>query len=1051
MATKKGILVLVFLKVFFKILLIGLPSLVEMNLSNVTIEYALMSNKSTTSFNNAQKYFSVLSAKDKNNENESDFYIESRNKSVQYTKPSTTLNNSFIIEEETDKINKTVKLVFSNVEDDDTFKMKKSNEKVFDSSLDDFVTGSFDAEASNIFPIFLVEPQSSFVVKNRPAILKCKAAHALQVHFKCSGSSQPPPSVHEKHVDPHTGVHLEEVTATIGRDLVDEFFGKGPFKCDCLAWSSRGVLKSQTATITIAYIRKQFLTSPTSLKVEIGSRVEFYCEPPPGLPTPKITWYKNNVPISNASDKGFLISLSGTLAIQQGSLQDNANYSCGAENIAGKRISDAATLIVYVNGGWSAWSHWRDCKCGANIGKGKKRSRSCNNPKPINGGEQCTGRQVEKSVDCITCSDDFKFMENENPDLYFNKRGKWSSWTEWSLCSAECLQYRTRKCIISNGDRATSEEFYLGLNNNELSAVKANKLYCLGKDIQTAECRGNQCKTYDLDSDWSFYIGFAFILLVCFVFGIIIICYSRRNINFHHNYNMTQTDKKSVRIHNDSVNECYDYISTDQRFIINGNPGYRMTEHHYDVPNLTNYANPIDELDISNLSESVDSTNIVVVKSNVDLKKMETISSVAKNETNEELGRNGGDLKLYNGEIILYVPDLALGKTEKKLISLTLLGDESFRVSNPITDSFLLCSAIVHCTPQNFNFLKPVILKIPHCLLNYDLWSVNVFHADNELDDINITWRKIIIVGEETINTPVFVQVEQRHIYIMTEQLGRFAVTARPKSDLCTNPSIKMKLLAFSQLAPNSTNSSLRIYVVRDLPNNKDLCTNIELQLGGTFMGQSDTFAFFLNKCSLNIRVCSQDKEKINSAIHVHTIPYNHILNNCSILHCEFNFKQDELLQMSSEYCVDFGQSDDTYSHENIQSFILSKNEHINDAHTSWLTTISLDHQGNFVNDAVATSITPLPRTAKRLICTALDPPRSDENDWRMLAKKLNTDHYIAYFATKPSPTEQILNLWECKENNALKSITKLLLIFKEMGRQDVIDIITESIGPLWI
>lgn len=74
----------------------------------------------------------------------------------------------------------------------------------------------------------------------------------MQLHFKCSGSSQPPPSTHDKHVDPHTGVHLEEVTATIHRDLVDEYFGKGPFKCECHAWSSRGVVKSQAATVNIA-------------------------------------------------------------------------------------------------------------------------------------------------------------------------------------------------------------------------------------------------------------------------------------------------------------------------------------------------------------------------------------------------------------------------------------------------------------------------------------------------------------------------------------------------------------------------------------------------------------------------------------------------------------------------------------------------------------------------------------------------------------------------------------------------------------------------------
>lgn len=49
-----------------------------------------------------------------------------------------------------------------------------------------------------------------------------------------------------------SGVHLQEVTATISKDLVYEFFGKGPFKCECNAWSPRGKAKSQPATVEVA-------------------------------------------------------------------------------------------------------------------------------------------------------------------------------------------------------------------------------------------------------------------------------------------------------------------------------------------------------------------------------------------------------------------------------------------------------------------------------------------------------------------------------------------------------------------------------------------------------------------------------------------------------------------------------------------------------------------------------------------------------------------------------------------------------------------------------
>lgn len=76
---------------------------------------------------------------------------------------------------------------------------------------------------------------------------------AKQLTFKCSGSSQPLPSTsQEAHVDPHTGVHLQEITATVSKDLVYSYFGKGPFKCECHAWSPRGKAKSQPATVEVA-------------------------------------------------------------------------------------------------------------------------------------------------------------------------------------------------------------------------------------------------------------------------------------------------------------------------------------------------------------------------------------------------------------------------------------------------------------------------------------------------------------------------------------------------------------------------------------------------------------------------------------------------------------------------------------------------------------------------------------------------------------------------------------------------------------------------------
>lgn len=104
---------------------------------------------------------------------------------------------------------------------------------------------------SDSLPIFLEEPQDSYVVKNRPAVLKCRAAHALKVYFKCNGAKNVETSKFD-FVDPQTGVRVMEAETNVTRDMVEEFFGKDKFKCECHAWSGRGSIKSQSATIDVA-------------------------------------------------------------------------------------------------------------------------------------------------------------------------------------------------------------------------------------------------------------------------------------------------------------------------------------------------------------------------------------------------------------------------------------------------------------------------------------------------------------------------------------------------------------------------------------------------------------------------------------------------------------------------------------------------------------------------------------------------------------------------------------------------------------------------------
>ncbi|XP_069121896.1 semaphorin-5A-like isoform X2 [Argopecten irradians] len=124
-----------------------------------------------------------------------------------------------------------------------------------------------------------------------------------------------------------------------------------------------------------------------------------------------------------------------------------------------------------VDGGWSVWSVWSSCQQMVNdpaAGSCLCRTRSCDNPKPLYGGTECPGQNVE----VVNCT----------------MHGQWTDWTEWSVCSITCgfNGTRTRQRYCSN------------------PPPKYGGNPCVGSTTDEGYCPGNpSCPEPPIDGDWA--------------------------------------------------------------------------------------------------------------------------------------------------------------------------------------------------------------------------------------------------------------------------------------------------------------------------------------------------------------------------------------------------------------------------------------------------------------------------------------------------------------------------------------------------------------------
>ncbi|XP_048846155.1 netrin receptor UNC5D isoform X2 [Brienomyrus brachyistius] len=869
-------------------------------------------------------------------------------------------------------------------------------------------------------PHFVQEPEDAYIIKSNPIKLRCRAAPALQIFFKCNGEW-----VHQnqhesrERVDEGTGLKIREVMINVSRQQVEDFHGPEDYWCLCVAWSHLGTSKSRKATVRIAYLRKNFEQDPQGREVPIKGMIVLHCRPPEGVPAAEVEWLKNEEPVSSLNDDNIDTRADHNLIISEARLSDSGNYTCLASNIVAKRRSSSANVVVFVNGGWSLWTEWSACSvpCGRGV---QKRSRTCTNPAPLNGGAFCEGMSMQK----ITCKADCPVD------------GGWGEWSEWTACSPECDRQRSRECSSP--------------------APRHGGKLCEGTGQATENCTGGQCtqnrrllhdvkpQSMEGTNDVALYSGLAAgVFAVCIL--VVAVTLYRKNQS---EYGVDVIDSSALT----GGFQSFNFKTARQ-----GNPLLLNSSMQPDLTVGRTYSSPIcfqDLMDkelfdpLPDIKVKVQSSFMVSlgvadraeyhVKAhpetfprglNRDYSSMESQKpglltpnapvTPAKTQlrTTGMFGHLGGRLVVPNTGVSLLVPHGAVAEDTSWEMYMMVNTEESS--AHLEEGNEILLGPEVTYGPPGLSLSCPVAMTIAHCAeVSEENWNIRLKRKtqDNK-------WEEVMSMEDET--TSCYCLLDSHSCHLLLEQPGSYALVGEPLTETAVK---RLKMAVFGSTGGSSLDYSLRVYCVDDTPHAFQAAVAAETGRGGQLLEEPKTLRFRGN--AFNLQVSIQDVPQFLWNIKPFTtcqeFSFSHVwCSNQQPLHCAFSLERysPSTTQLSCKISVRQVKGDEQI----LQVYTL-----VAEAEKEQVPFFT--HSDCTVTSQTGPKAFKIPYSIRQRICATFDTANAKGKDWQLLARKLHIERNLSYFAKQQSPSAVILNLWEAQhqDNSDLDSLASAL---EEIGK----------------
>lgn len=324
------------------------------------------------------------------------------------------------------------------------------------------------------------------------------------------------------------------------------------------------------------------------------------------------------------------------------------------------------------------------------------------------------------------------------------------------------------------------------------------------------------------------------------------------------------------------------------------------------------------------------------------------------------------------------------------------------------TDGITQLSAVVTCGPWNASFNKPVILQFEHCaMLHPATWELSVW-ATNDLDaeetagaqsskDQPITWTRVLTLGNETINTPLFTQLDHAEAFIVTEQLRGYVLAGQS-----VDGTMATKRLRLALFASQTGQCSVRVYAIEDTKAAMKTLVDRESQVRGYLLDKPRTLVFQDNGEPLSVSLEEVGNEwQSKSPTDRQEVDFGNVWN-CRENTVRVTFGLDTAFGPSTTRSYKLQVSQGNGDARQVFRIVYDGAKQLVSSGSVTrplreVTVVSSGHANNATTDSAAMRPFRFTRSLRKQLCQCLDPPNALGNDWRMLAQRLQVDRSVQH------------------------------------------------------